>query len=134
MLVLSGIQHVLYSKTSFSPFYLVLTVNILILYPLMRVSPSAVCFQLLLFSYGFDNLQLYCRLTNNILSTAQQVWLQKLGGAKNPVKEYIDKLSREESANVRKNGSAVQDEPLPNLSKPQPSQEPKATGPQRGER
>ena len=62
------------------------------------------------------------------------MWLQKLGGAKNPVKEYIDKLSREESANVRKNGSTVQDEPLPNLSKPQPSQEPKATGSQRGER
>jgi len=80
-----------------------------------------------------SGLSLYW-LTNNILSTAQQVWLQKLGGAKNPVKEYIDKLSREESANVRKNESAVQDEPLPNLSKPQPSQEPKATGPQRGER
>jgi YidC/Oxa1 family membrane protein insertase len=62
------------------------------------------------------------------------VWLQKLGGAKNPVKEYIEKLSREESTNVRKNESAVQSEPLPNLSKPQPSQEPKATGPQRGER
>ncbi|XP_039825401.1 ALBINO3-like protein 1, chloroplastic isoform X2 [Panicum virgatum] len=80
-----------------------------------------------------SGLSLYW-LTNNILSTAQQMWLQKLGGAKNPVKEYIDKLSREESANVRKNESAVQDEPLPNLSKPQPSQEPKATGPQRGER
>lgn len=26
-----------------------------------------------------------CRFTNNILSTVQQVWLQKLGGAKNPV-------------------------------------------------
>lgn len=62
------------------------------------------------------------------------MWLQKLGGAKNPVKEYIEKLSREESTNVRKNESAVQSEPLPNLSKPHPSQEPKATGPQRGER
>ncbi|CAL4920081.1 unnamed protein product [Urochloa decumbens] len=80
-----------------------------------------------------SGLSLYW-LTNNILSTGQQVWLQKLGGAKNPVKEYIDKLSREESTNVRKNESAVQSEPLPNLSKPQPSQEPKATGPQRGER
>ncbi|KAK8443690.1 hypothetical protein SEVIR_9G014300v4 [Setaria viridis] len=80
-----------------------------------------------------SGLSLYW-LTNNILSTAQQVWLQKLGGAKNPVKEYIEKLSREELTNVRKNESAVQSEPLPNLSKPQPSQEPKATGPQRGER
>ncbi|XP_008664867.1 ALBINO3-like protein 1, chloroplastic isoform X3 [Zea mays] len=73
-------------------------------------------------------------LTNNILSTAQQVWLQKLGGAKNPVKEYIDKLSREESTNVQKNGSTVQSKPLPKLSKAQPSQELKPTGPQRGER
>ncbi|XP_066366139.1 ALBINO3-like protein 1, chloroplastic isoform X2 [Miscanthus floridulus] len=73
-------------------------------------------------------------LTNNILSTAQQVWLQKLGGAKNPVKEYIDKLSREESTTVQKNESTVQSEPLPKLSKPQPSQEPKPSGPQRGER
>uniref|UniRef100_K4A9K3 Membrane insertase YidC/Oxa/ALB C-terminal domain-containing protein n=1 Tax=Setaria italica TaxID=4555 RepID=K4A9K3_SETIT len=80
-----------------------------------------------------SGLSLYW-LTNNILSTAQQVWLQKLGGAKNPVKEYIEKLSREELTNVRKNESAVQSEPLPNLSKPQPSQEPKTTGPQRGER
>ncbi|KAF8708764.1 hypothetical protein HU200_030151 [Digitaria exilis] len=80
-----------------------------------------------------SGLSLYW-LTNNILSTAQQVWLQKLGGAKNPVKEYIDKLSREETANVRNNESSVQSDPLPNLSKPQPSQEPKATGPQRGER
>ncbi|KAF3793674.1 ALBINO3-like protein 1 [Nymphaea thermarum] len=30
-------------------------------------------------------------LTNNILSTAQQVWLLKLGGAKNPVKEFNSK-------------------------------------------
>lgn len=29
-----------------------------------------------------------CRLTNNILSTAQQVWLQKLGGAKNPLNQF----------------------------------------------
>ncbi|OEL31602.1 ALBINO3-like protein 1, chloroplastic [Dichanthelium oligosanthes] len=80
-----------------------------------------------------SGLSLYW-LTNNILSTAQQVWLQKLGGAKNPVKEYIDKLSREELTNGQKTESAVKSEPLPNLSKPQPSQEPKATGPQRGER
>ncbi|XP_066364683.1 ALBINO3-like protein 1, chloroplastic [Miscanthus floridulus] len=73
-------------------------------------------------------------LTNNILSTAQQVWLQKLGGAKNPVEEYIDKLSREESTTVQKNESTVQSEPLPKLSKPQPSQDPKPSGPQRGER
>uniref|UniRef100_A0A804P651 Membrane insertase YidC/Oxa/ALB C-terminal domain-containing protein n=1 Tax=Zea mays TaxID=4577 RepID=A0A804P651_MAIZE len=80
-----------------------------------------------------SGLRLYW-LTNNILSTAQQVWLQKLGGAKNPVKEYIDKLSREETTTVQKNDSTVQSEPLSKHSKPQPSQEPKPSGPQRGER
>ncbi|CAN6449265.1 unnamed protein product [Victoria cruziana] len=34
-----------------------------------------------------SGLSLYW-LTNNILSTAQQVWFLKLGGAKNPVKEF----------------------------------------------
>ncbi|XP_031480857.1 ALBINO3-like protein 1, chloroplastic isoform X2 [Nymphaea colorata] len=37
-----------------------------------------------------SGLSLYW-LTNNILSTAQQVWLLKLGGAKNPVKEFNSK-------------------------------------------
>ncbi|XP_062212997.1 ALBINO3-like protein 1, chloroplastic [Phragmites australis] len=80
-----------------------------------------------------SGLSLYW-LTNNILSTAQQVWLQKLGGARNPVKEYIDKLSREGSTNVGKYESAVKSDSLPKPGKPQPSQEPKPSGPQRGER
>ncbi|KAG9446690.1 hypothetical protein H6P81_012818 [Aristolochia fimbriata] len=36
-----------------------------------------------------SGLSLYW-LTNNILSMAQQIWLQKLGGAKNPVLQYLD--------------------------------------------
>uniref|UniRef100_A0A0D9W1B0 Membrane insertase YidC/Oxa/ALB C-terminal domain-containing protein n=1 Tax=Leersia perrieri TaxID=77586 RepID=A0A0D9W1B0_9ORYZ len=80
-----------------------------------------------------SGLSLYW-LTNNILSTAQQVWLQKLGGAKNPVKEYIDKLAKEESANVGKFEPAGKSDALPKVSKPQASQEPKPSGPQRGER
>ncbi|GJM97229.1 hypothetical protein PR202_ga14139 [Eleusine coracana subsp. coracana] len=80
-----------------------------------------------------SGLSLYW-LTNNILSTAQQVWLQKLGGAKNPVKEYIDKLSREDFTNITKNESAVKNDSLPKLGKPQPNQELKPSGPQRGER
>ncbi|KAL6636530.1 hypothetical protein ACP70R_024102 [Stipagrostis hirtigluma subsp. patula] len=80
-----------------------------------------------------SGLSLYW-LTNNILSTAQQVWLQKLGGAKNPVKEYIDKLSREDLTNVGKYEPAVKSDPLPKPDKPQLSQEPKPSGPQRGER
>lgn len=30
---------------------------------------------------------MFCRFTNNILSTAQQLWLRKLGGAKPVVSE-----------------------------------------------
>ncbi|XP_058093869.1 ALBINO3-like protein 1, chloroplastic isoform X4 [Magnolia sinica] len=36
-----------------------------------------------------SGLSLYW-LTNNILSTGQQIWLQKLGGAKNPVRKYSE--------------------------------------------
>ncbi|XP_006652015.2 inner membrane protein PPF-1, chloroplastic-like [Oryza brachyantha] len=80
-----------------------------------------------------SGLSLYW-LTNNILSTAQQVWLQKLGGAKNPVKEYIDKLAKEESANLGKYEPAIKSDSPPKVQKPQASQEPKPSGPQRGER
>ncbi|KAG8061734.1 hypothetical protein GUJ93_ZPchr0003g18651 [Zizania palustris] len=80
-----------------------------------------------------SGLSLYW-LTNNTLSTAQQVWLQKLGGAKNPVREYIDKLAREESTNLGKYEPAIKSDSLPKVGKPQPSQEPKPSGPQRGER
>lgn len=46
------------------------------------------------------------RLTNNILSTAQQVWLQKLGGAKNPVIQSSNgRVTRELS---KKQTSAVE--------------------------
>lgn len=48
-----------------------------------------------------SGLSLYW-FTNNILSMAQQVWLQKLGGAKNPVRELNDdvNLSRGRSDDV----------------------------------
>lgn len=80
-----------------------------------------------------SGLSLYW-LTNNVLSSAQQVWLQKLGGAKNPVKEYIDKLARDESANVDKCEPAVKTEGLPKAGKSEASQVQKPSGPQRGER
>jgi YidC/Oxa1 family membrane protein insertase len=62
------------------------------------------------------------------------VWLQKLGGAKNPVKEYIDKLAREESTNVEKSESADKSEALPKDGKRQPGQVPKPSEQQRGGR
>ncbi|XP_072969719.1 ALBINO3-like protein 1, chloroplastic [Typha angustifolia] len=54
-----------------------------------------------------SGLSLYW-FTNNILSTAQQLWLQKLGGAKNPVIEYIDRAARDEPLNTNKSGSTIQ--------------------------
>lgn len=35
-------------------------------------------------------------MTNNILSTAQQVWLQKYGGAKNPVEKLTNLVTKED--------------------------------------
>ncbi|XP_010932280.1 ALBINO3-like protein 1, chloroplastic [Elaeis guineensis] len=54
-----------------------------------------------------SGLSLYW-FTNNILSTAQQIWLQKLGGAKNPVKEYIDRTIRDESSNIPNSVSNIE--------------------------
>ncbi|CAH2033990.1 unnamed protein product [Thlaspi arvense] len=42
-----------------------------------------------------SGLSLYW-LTNNILSTAQQVWLQKYGGAKNPVEKLTNMVMKED--------------------------------------
>ncbi|XP_057949422.1 ALBINO3-like protein 1, chloroplastic [Malania oleifera] len=48
-----------------------------------------------------SGLSLYW-FTNNILSTAQQVWLQKLGGAKNPAKQFSDAIGKEEPSQIQK--------------------------------
>ncbi|GMN49089.1 hypothetical protein TIFTF001_018255 [Ficus carica] len=48
-----------------------------------------------------SGLSLYW-LTNNILSTAQQVWLQKLGGAKIPVKQFSTDVIKEDQPRVEK--------------------------------
>ena len=36
------------------------------------------------------------RFTNNVLSIGQQIWLQKLGGAKNPLKDFDNKILMEQ--------------------------------------
>ncbi|KAI3452637.1 hypothetical protein Pfo_009301 [Paulownia fortunei] len=46
-----------------------------------------------------SGLSLYW-FTNNILSTAQQVWLRKLGGAKNKVKQFSDDSIKKEQSQV----------------------------------
>lgn len=76
-----------------------------------------------------------CRLTNNILSTAQQVWLQKLGGANNPVKEYIEKVSSDETSDIEKSRLNIPKAiPKPEPEKPNSSQRTTSDGSRRGER
>ncbi|KAI5572902.1 hypothetical protein BDE02_10G044300 [Populus trichocarpa] len=48
-----------------------------------------------------SGLSLYW-LTNNILSTAQQVWLQKSGGAKNPMMKSSDDIVKEDQLQIQK--------------------------------
>ncbi|OMO81522.1 Membrane insertase OXA1/ALB3/YidC [Corchorus olitorius] len=76
-----------------------------------------------------SGLSLYW-LTNNILSSAQQVWLQKLGGAKNPAKQLNDDIIKQEQARLQKSLSEL------NATKTVAKQEEKLTpeGPRPGER
>ncbi|XP_043724823.1 ALBINO3-like protein 1, chloroplastic [Telopea speciosissima] len=53
-----------------------------------------------------SGLSLYW-LTNNILSTAQQIWLQKLGGAKNPVGQLSVDTTVEEQPKIHKSNLEV---------------------------
>ncbi|XP_047181111.1 ALBINO3-like protein 1, chloroplastic isoform X1 [Vigna umbellata] len=53
-----------------------------------------------------SGLSLYW-LTNNILSTGQQVWLQKLGGAKNPVRQVPDDIIKNDGTRVQKSISKL---------------------------
>ncbi|KAK8714887.1 hypothetical protein V6N13_042232 [Hibiscus sabdariffa] len=75
-----------------------------------------------------SGLSLYW-LTNNILSTAQQVWLQKLGGAKNPAKQINDDIIKEEQARLQKSLSEL------NATRTEAKQEEKLTpeGPRPGD-
>lgn len=77
--------------------------------------------------------QLYlCRFTNNILSTAQQVCLQQLGGAKNPVGIFTEDVIKEEQIQNQKSISELQ----VLATKTEERQEEKLTsaGPRPGER
>lgn len=53
-----------------------------------------------------STLNLLPRFTNNILSTAQQVWLQKFGGAKNPMKQFSD-IIKEDQVDIQKSVSGL---------------------------
>ncbi|CAB4294848.1 unnamed protein product [Prunus armeniaca] len=53
-----------------------------------------------------SGLSLYW-FTNNILTTAQQVWLQKFGGAKNPVSQLNDNFIKEDELQIQKSVSEL---------------------------
>lgn len=53
-----------------------------------------------------SGLSLYW-FTNNLLSTAQQVWLQKFGGAKNPISQLNDTILKEDEPQIQKSVSAL---------------------------
>lgn len=48
-----------------------------------------------------------CRFTNNILTTSQQVWLQKFGGAKNPISQLSDAIIEEDEPQIQKSVSEL---------------------------
>ncbi|MED6145833.1 ALBINO3-like protein 1, chloroplastic [Stylosanthes scabra] len=76
-----------------------------------------------------SGLSLYW-LTNNILSTAQQVWLQKLGGAKNPIVQIQDDIMKDDQMQIPKSVPKV------NSRKTEARQDEKSpsAGPKPGER
>ncbi|TKY47712.1 ALBINO3 protein 1 [Spatholobus suberectus] len=76
-----------------------------------------------------SGLSLYW-LTNNILSTAQQVWLQKLGGAKNPVRQVPDDIMKDDLTQVQKSISKLNSTKVGEARQSEKTSE----GPQRGER
>lgn len=73
---------------------------------------------------------IFCRFTNNILSTVQQVWLRKLGGAKNPIKPLSDDSIKKEQSPVLKSISEAP--PAKVVAKKE--EKPTSEGPRPGER
>ncbi|XP_027334819.1 ALBINO3-like protein 1, chloroplastic [Abrus precatorius] len=76
-----------------------------------------------------SGLSLYW-LTNNILSTAQQVWLQKLGGAKNPLQQVQNDIMTDDLTQVQNSISKINST---KVEEARPSEK-KLEGPHRGER
>lgn len=78
-----------------------------------------------------SGLSLYW-LTNNILSTAQQVWLQKMGGAKNTIPQLRDDIFKEEKPQPQELAFKEEQTQPPKLS--QTEEVSPSTGLRRGER
>ncbi|XP_023001985.1 ALBINO3-like protein 1, chloroplastic [Cucurbita maxima] len=78
-----------------------------------------------------SGLSLYW-LTNNILSTAQQAWLQKSGGVKTPDKRFIDESIKQEQAQVQIQSSELKSVSMSTVARE--SEKPTAEGVKPGER
>lgn len=65
------------------------------------------------------------------MSTAQQIWLQKFGGAKNPVQDYINTTARDDTSAGQKTISTAQktvSDVGADFSKPNQGQQSEITG------
>ncbi|XWS63768.1 hypothetical protein CRYUN_Cryun06bG0130000 [Craigia yunnanensis] len=70
--------------------------------PNMKSSQALTKFLPVMIGYFALSVPSGLKFTNNILSTAQQVWLQKLGGARNPAKQLNDDIIKEEQVWLQK--------------------------------
>ncbi|CAI9093307.1 OLC1v1028777C1 [Oldenlandia corymbosa var. corymbosa] len=97
--------------------------------PNMKTSQAITRFLPLMIGYFAlsvpSGLSLYW-LTNNILSTAQQVYLQKLGGAENPMKQFNDDIAKKELSQIQKSTTATKTDDR--------VEKPTSEGPRPGER
>ncbi|GAB4840508.1 hypothetical protein Ancab_021277 [Ancistrocladus abbreviatus] len=83
-----------------------------------------------------SGLSLYW-FTNNILSTAQQVWLQKSGGAKNPLQQIHSDIFKEQSQmqrSISEIKSTQTEEKPTSIKSTQTEENTTSTGLRRGER
>ncbi|KAK2443532.1 63 kDa inner membrane family protein [Trifolium repens] len=77
-----------------------------------------------------SGLSLYW-FTNNILSTLQQVWLQKLGGAKNPLGQVLDDNVKNDPMPIQKSVSKLNST---KVEEPRKGEKLTSEGPQPGDR
>uniref|UniRef100_M4EVG5 Membrane insertase YidC/Oxa/ALB C-terminal domain-containing protein n=1 Tax=Brassica campestris TaxID=3711 RepID=M4EVG5_BRACM len=108
--------------------------------PTMKSSQAVTKFLPLMIGYFAlsvpSGLSLYW-LTNNILSTAQQVWLQKYGGAKNPMEKLTNLVTKEDKTQkVDKSISQLVQKSVSELKIPRDkgSEKVSSEGPKPGER
>lgn len=105
--------------------------------PNMKTSQALTNFLPLMIGYFAlsvpSGLSLYW-LTNNILSTAQQVFLQKSGGAKNPVSPVQDDIMKDNLTQIPKPLSKLSSTKVEDATQARQGEKSTSEGPQRGEK